>query len=368
MLLNAGADSNTRLAEGETVLMTAARTGKVEPVKLLLDRGADVNAKEAWRGQTALMWAAAEGNAAVVKTLIDRGAEINVRSNGEFTAFLFAARQGQIEAARVLLDAGANVNEKLRVEPPPARGSAPDAKPALVDGSSALMLAVASAHYELASMLLDRGADPNADNTGWAPIHQVSIARRPGQGENPLGPLGSGKMDSLDFVRKLVAKGADVNAQMKASLPSNYTRLGSKGATTFLIAARAGDTALMRTLVELGADPLKPNDEGTTPVLAAAGVGTRAPGEDSGSEAEMLEALKLALELGGNINDVDKNGDTVMHGAGYKHMPVVAQYDKTSDHRNRSRQSSVRNWPKPESRTRDSTCLSTVFRNYGKRI
>jgi uncharacterized protein len=60
--------------------------------------------------------------------------------------------------------------------------------------------------------------------------------------------------------------------------------------------------------------------------MVAAGVGTRSPGEDAGAEAEVLEAVKVALELGNDINAVDKNGETVMHGAAYKHLPAVARY------------------------------------------
>ena len=63
LLLKAGANPNAAQAEGETVLMTAARTGVPAAVKALLAHGADVNAKESWRGQSALMWAAAEGHA-----------------------------------------------------------------------------------------------------------------------------------------------------------------------------------------------------------------------------------------------------------------------------------------------------------------
>jgi uncharacterized protein len=81
----------------------------------------------------------------------------------------------------------------------------------------------------------------------------------------------------------------------------------------------------MRLLVELGADPLLSNDENTTALMAAAGVGTHAPGEDPGTEPEMVEAVKVALELGNDVNAVDKNGETAMHGAAYKFAPSVVQ-------------------------------------------
>jgi len=82
----------------------------------------------------------------------------------------------------------------------------------------------------------------------------------------------------------------------------------------------------MRTLAELGADPLRPNSENSTPLMAAAGLGTRSPGEDAGTEAEVLEALQAALELGADINAVNSAGETAMHGAAYKNLPAAAQF------------------------------------------
>src|SRR5262245_62338385 len=98
------------------------------------------------------------------------------------------------------------------------------------------------------------------------------------------------------------------------------------GATPFLMAARAGDSELMLLLVSLGADPNIANDDNTTPLMIAAGVGTHSPGEDAGAEPEALEAVKLAWELGGDINTVDKKGETAMHGAAYKQLPSVVQF------------------------------------------
>ena len=133
-------------------------------------------------------------------------------------------------------------------------------------------------------------------------------------------------MTSLEFVKKLVAAGADVNARVAKRPPAGITSLNFVGGTPFLLAARTGDAPLMRLLAELGADPLLPNEDNTTPILVAAGVGTQAPGEDPGTEPEVLEAVRVALEFGGDINDVDEKGETVMHGAAYKHLPQVAQF------------------------------------------
>ncbi len=336
MLLKAGAEGNTVLPEGETVLMTAARTGNVDAVKALLDHGADVNAKEGWHGQTALMWAAAEGHPAVIEALVERGAEIPARSNGGFTALLFAAREGRIAAVQALLKAGANLNDALPVRtrgagaataggPPGAGRSNGPAQPEV--GLNGFLLAAANAHYELAAWLLDRGADPNAAPQGWTALHQVSWVRKAGiSGSNNPAPEGSGTMDSLEFVRKLVAKGAALNARVTKRPGMGVTTLNSIGATPFLLAARTADTELMRLLAELGADPLLANEDNTTPLMVAAGIGTQSPGEDPGTEPEVLEAVALALALGNDLNAVDKNGETVMHGAAYKHVPSVVHF------------------------------------------
>jgi ankyrin repeat protein len=307
--------------------MTASRTGIAAAVRTLVAHGADANAKETWKGQTALMWAAAEGHADTVKILLESGAQVGARSTAGWTPLLFAAREGQIEAAKALLAGGANINETL----PGGRGRGRGAgaagsteKPATA-GSSALVVAVGSAHFELASVLLDAGADPNAAAQGWTALHHITWIRKPGTGSNDPAPYGSGRLDSLTLVRQLKEHGADVNARVTRRPNVGVTALNFVGATPFFMAARGGDTELMRLLVELGADPLLPNDDGTTPVMVAAGVGTHSPGEDAGSPPEALAAVKLAIELGGDVNTVDKNGNTAMHGAAFKQLPEVVK-------------------------------------------
>lgn len=302
-LLAAGADANSALPDGETVLMTAARTGNAEAVRLLIDAGADIDAREPVRGQTALMWAAAEGNVEAIRALVAAGADVNARTHaGSFTAFLFAVRGGQIAAARALVEAGADVNETLP------------------DGTSALVLAVINAHYELAAVLLDLGADPNLAAQGWTALHQIAWSRRHNAGFNLPGPVATGSVDSLDLVTKLVRHGADVNARMtKEPRDGNRNLLDRLGATPFLMAAKSADVPLMKKLLENGADPRLTTNRGTTALMVAAGVGIWAPGENPGTHDEALAAMKLALEVGGGrVNDVDEDGETALHGAVYR--------------------------------------------------
>jgi uncharacterized protein len=309
-LLAAGADPDTAMPDGETVLMTAARAGKVEAVRALLARGANVAAKEPSKGQTALMWAAAENNTAVVRALIEAGANLRERSkSGSFSPYLFAVRGGHVETALALIDAGADVNETMP------------------DGTSALVLAVTNAHYQLAGALLDKGADANAAVQGWTALHQVAWSRRHNAGFNLPGPVATGTLDSLDLVRLLVRRGAQVNARLtKEPRDGNRNMLNRIGATPFLMAAKSADVPLMRVLLESGADASLTTDRGTTPLMVAAGVGIWAPGENPGTHDEALAAVKLALEAGGGrVTDIDKDGETALHGAVYRGgaIPVI---------------------------------------------
>ena len=322
LLLKAGADPNTALPGGETALMTAARTGSLAPVKSLIIRGANVDSRDERRGQTALMWAAAEGHAPVVKELIEAGADVRLRLPTGFTPLLFAVREGRIPVVDVLLKAGADVNDTVPVDGGRRRGYGGRLPPA---GASALLLAVMNAHFELAAHLVDAGADVNAALPGYTPLHAMTAVRKPGIGDNDPGPEGSGTLSSLELVKKLVAQGADVNARMTKRANLTNTRLKELGATPFLLAAQVADAELMRTLAALGADPFIPNVDHSTPLMVAAGLATRSPGEDAGTESEVLEAVQAALDLGADINAVDINGETAMHGAAYKNLPKVVK-------------------------------------------
>ena len=323
-LLAAGADPNTMLPGGETALMTAARTGRIGVVRALVARGADIEAQEPARGQTALMWAAAEGHADVVETLIEIGADFRTPLASGFTPLLFAVREGHLDVVRTLLSAGADVNRAVDTVAP--RGRQYRAGRPIRVGTTPLLVAVTNAHWEVAAALLDAGADPNANATGYTVLHMIPKVRKPGGGDNDPAPYGSGRLTSLDFVRKLAAHGADLEARMTERRNLNNTRHREVGSTPFMLAALVADAELMRTLAELGADPLAKNDEFSTPLMAAAGLGTRSPGEDAGTEVEVLEAVQVALDLGADINAVDDNGETAMHGAAYKNLPRVVEF------------------------------------------
>jgi len=319
LLLDAGADPNTKLRGDETALMTAARTGKLGPVKALIARGADVNARER-RGQTALMWAAADGNAAVVEALLQAGAEFRAPLLSGFTPLFFAVREGRTDVVRALLKAGADVNEAMQ-PPPKSSGKAPGR------GTTPLILAVENGNFGLAVDLLEAGADPNDQRSGFTALHTLTWVRKPNRGDGDDGdaaPIGSGTLSSLQFVEKLADHHADVNARLTRGT-SGRGVLGRVGATPFLLAAMTADVPYMRLLVKLGADPLLPNADHCTPLMAAAGVGSLAPGEEAGTEDEAMEAVKLLHELGDDVNAVADNGETAMHGAAYKSLPKVVQ-------------------------------------------
>ncbi len=322
-LLKAGADPNGTSQEGQTMLMTAALSGKADAVRLLLTRGASVDTKEPYRGQTALMWAAAEGNTAAVDVLIEAGADLKLKSTGGLTPLLFAVRNAHTETAVALLKRGANVNDVA------------------TDGSSALSIAAVNAYFELAAVLLDQGANPNLPDPRGSPLHTVAWLRKPGAdgaagvGNTPVGtPQQVGSVTPIQLARKLLERGANPNTRVEwneprfgkeggtARNPPNI-RLGRhlisyRGATPFYVAAKNGDVELMRLLVEFKADPKIPTLTGVTPLMVAAGLDTwegETPGPYTGvPEAERLEAVKLAVALGNDINARANFGDYPMEG------------------------------------------------------
>ena len=303
LLLKAGADADTALPEGETALMTAARTGKVDAVKMLLAHGAHVNARESWKHQTALMWAAHEGNTATVKVLLEAGANVSDRSIFGWTPLLFAARQGQIDTIKALVAAGANVNDTLP------------------DRTSALVTAIQGLNYEAAEVLLESGIDPNASGQGWTALHQVVWSRRPQRGQNNPGQKPQGNLSSLELARKLVEHGADINARETKEPNSDMegrNSLNRFGATPFFLAAKSCDVPMMQALLDLGADPFLANVDGDSPLMVTAGVGVYSQGESPGEPEESAQAVKMLLDLGAPVDEVDKNGETALHGPAWR--------------------------------------------------
>ncbi len=319
LLLEAGADANAALPGGETPLMTAARNGRPGPLRALLARGAKTDAADP-RGQTALMWAAAEGHEEALRLLLKAGAEVRKKLKTGFSALLFAARNGRAGAVRVLLEAGADPREAIEVQ---AGGRGMSRR-----GTSALLLAVENGHLELALELVKAGADPNDLRAGHAPLHALSWVRKPHRGDDESGqpaPQGSGRVDSLGFARELVKLGANPDLPLPKG-GAVQGRLGVEGATPCLLAAYRADLPYLKLLVELGADPKRANADGSTPLMAAAGLGTFAPTEEAGTEDEALETVAWLLAAGADVDAADRNGETAMHGAAYKSLPRMVRF------------------------------------------
>jgi ankyrin repeat protein len=348
MLLDAGAKADAANPEGETVLMTAARAGSIDTVKLLASRGANVNARENWFGETALMWAAAENHAAMVRTLVSLGAEIDARSTvvaapelefpksggpnmpfarGGWTALMHASREGAIDSAKALVELKADPN--LVALPQTTDVALTDEIRQGIDkhiGTTALVYAIINAHFDLAAMLLDHGADPNiADHTGMAALYAAVEWDTLQWVQSRPAPIWKDTLDGAALVQRLLAHGANPNATLKStppkiSLDPGATLNFAKGATPLMRAARTNDVAVMRLLLDGGADPNLTLPDGTTVLMIAAGQGLgplrgegpriRVPTEDGA-----VEAVKLLLDRGAPINAANNAGNTALHAA-----------------------------------------------------
>jgi ankyrin repeat protein len=311
LLLDAGADPNLALPSGETPLMTAARSGGVELVSLLLERGADLEAGERAQSQTALMWALSERQRGAVRLLLEWGANPGARSKSGFTPLLFAARSGDIENATRLLDAGASINE------------------AATDGVTPLLVATVRGSVPMIRFLLDRGADANAAGTGYTPLHwaagswetELSGPRgvRIERDEEWEGVRGLGA-SRLEVIEALLAHGAKPNAVVEKPLPRvgfSVFRISSLvGATPYWIAAMSGEADAMRVLAAAGADPRLTTKDGTTPLMAASGVG-RVLAETRVTLDQSVRAARVALDGGSDVNAANTAGETALHGAAH---------------------------------------------------
>ena len=364
-LLKAGADANERLPRGESALMLASRTGSVAAMKVLAGHGADVNAKED-HGTTPLMWAAAEGHPDAVKLLIELGADVKARSNpdyryrgpvnagggrsadprkcsdvnvvcdaaqrqkerdrvldnqtpggpnfadrsgGAFTPLVFAARRNDLASVRILLDAGADVNQTAGY------------------GWTPLLVATQNRYYQLGSFLLDKGANPNlANDGGWTPLYLAVDNRNIEGGDYPVR---KGDMDHLEYIKKLLDRGADVNARMRDGTESRTIfrggGAGENGATAFWRASQSSDLVVMRLLLAHGADPKIATRINITPLHVAAGIGWVEGNTYEWSEEANVEAVKMLLDLGIDPNIQAENGRAALHGAALKGRPAVIQ-------------------------------------------
>ncbi len=325
-LLAAGANPNKAALQGEPPLLAAARAGSLEAVKALLAKGADANATEAYRGQTALMWAVGghEPHADVAKLLLEGGADANVRSKGGFTALLFASRQGDMESVRVLMDHGA------QTDPPKT--------------TSAVLTAINNGFFDIARYLVEKGANANGNvggvveseskvaggpptGGGFTPLHRLVIRRAQLRSESSTAVNEGG--DSLALMKALLDHGANPNAKTPKVPPKPIDREPSARpdideiepsfVTPLWFAASAADVAAMKLLVAAGADPKLAAQDGTTPLIVAAGLGQAYRGaglaRNRNSQAEAVEAVKLLLEWGNDINAANKHGQTPLHGA-----------------------------------------------------
>ncbi|HEV3332756.1 MAG TPA: ankyrin repeat domain-containing protein [Bryobacteraceae bacterium] len=327
LLLKAGSDPNATIGEGETPLMTASRTGSIAGVKALLAAGADAKAKESYRGETALMWAVAENHTDVARLLIAADADVNARSTfydfkfrkvasggtqaiyfrGGLTPLLFAARQGAVESAQLLIEAGADVNM---------------AEPEF--NFTPLLEAIYNDHYDLAALLVDKKANPDG-----ALYLAVEMRNLDYFGNRPRKAV-TDKIDELGFIKFLLDHGSDPNALLKTKLPGRMAQGAiavPPGATPFYRAARSADLAVMRLLLEKGADPNRPSNDHTTPLLAAAtGQGARFAGGEERPIPEFVEALRLCVEKGADVNTANDRGDTPMHAAAERGANPIVQF------------------------------------------
>jgi len=349
-LLDAGADANEHMLNSDTALMMASRTGNIATMTLLLDRGADVNAKETARGTTALMWAVAQRHPAAVQVLVDHGANVSATSSpawqdrpvgyakavdprpsrkrdnskvysqigprnmqpkngGGLTPLAFAARVNDLESVRILLAAGADVNQVTNY------------------GWSPLLIATQNRYYQLGAFLLDHGADPNVVTKGaWSPLY-IAIDNRNIEGGDY--PLRKPDMDHLDFIRKLVEKGANVNHRVKEStwyrtvFTSQWVL--EDGATAFWRAAQSSDLPVMKLLLEHGADPNIATVQGVTALQVASGIGWVEGITYEWSKDANVETVKLLLSLGVRVGAQAETGRAALHGAGHKGSTAVIQ-------------------------------------------
>ena len=314
-LLAAGANPNAAQLNGETPLMTCAQTGNAEAVRALLARGANPNVKETRRGQTALMWAVAGKHSEAVRALVEKGADVRARSNTGFTPLLFAAQQGDLESARILLAAGADVEEST-----PQHGSG-------------LVVAAASGHESFGIYLLERGAKANvADVYGVSALHYAvgkGLSLLTGIVYDPAYRVRPSNLPKL--VQALLSNGADRNARVTKGYPNYLVSpdtppINLVGATPFFLATVSADVELMRILADAGADISVNGRANNTPLMVAAGAAQDATTRRNAEELKSaVEAVKVLVELGADVNAKNDDGQTAMHAAAFNGADAIVE-------------------------------------------
>lgn len=325
VLLDAGANADVELPEGDTPLMLAARSGTIVGVEALLAHGADPDAVERFHGETALMWAAAENHPDVVTRLIEAGADIEAVSyefgwkelkqagvasylpRGGLTALLHAARQNAVEAAQVLVDHGVDPNAQSPI------------------GVSAMRIALANAHWDLAKLLLDAGADPNdgaiveAARSRAYPLTRAATNR-----PNAIG--------SLEFMRALLEVGADPHTVPEQAISMQYWTIGEfRNDAALFIAAREADVEMIELLAEYGATPDRStNPDGATAFMAAFGFfphqlggGVPSPPRE---DALAIDIAQRILALGADVDIAKNDGMTALHVAAGQGRNELIEY------------------------------------------
>jgi ankyrin repeat protein len=331
-LLRAGAAVDPAYGEGETPLMLAARSGNLETVKLLVEAGANVNAAEKFRGQNALMLAAVENHAEIVQALVNAGAQVNARTaeytfqdltggaggiihdrpQGGLTALILAARQGSSEAAARLIAAGADLNA---TEPQ--------------YGFTALQTAIFNGHYAFAQQLLEKGADPN-DGSLYIVMEMRNLAT---YSNRPNPPDSERGVNHLDVAKLLLDKGADPNAPYVKTIPPRQAQGNINvvaGATPLYRAVRAIDFAGAQLLLDRGANPSLALKDGSTPIMAAAGLGAPRGGDEEVTEAgdrnDPIDVMKALIAKGANVNAANEAGMTPLHYAAARGSDRIVEF------------------------------------------
>ena len=254
-VVKGGANPNVVDAEGVPALMSAALFGDARAVELLLQREADPN-RPGPSGTTALMWAIPDVEK--VRVLLARGAEVNARSQTERTPLLVAASYpGTVEVLRLLLDRGADLRATDQ------------------GGATALTLAVRSADVEVVRFLVERGLNPQT----LAPVAQrIAVARYDpatteyliSRGLTPTPELlmTAAAWQPASLLARWVRSGVDVNA-------TNATQYGRTALLTAVTSEAAG-VETVKLLLEHGADPRVLTTEGESALDWAIYKGDRA--------------------------------------------------------------------------------------------